>query len=132
MKKIERLDKLILYGLVVLVLWGFKSCSSVVERPQGQSGTAEVEKVYPSGKIDGFFVYIVKGLPDDPEEPILTLTLTPIDEPDCNIVWALVDDSVHPWSFAGPYGCKGELKSFAYYQQKLLEALCMYVSGFEV
>jgi hypothetical protein len=131
-KKIERWDKLVSYGLVVLVLWGLKSRSSAVEGPQGHTGrsvTAEIEKVYPSGKIDGFFVYIVKGLPDDPKEPLLTLTLTPIGEPNCNIVWSLVGQPSAAVLYHGPMGCKGPYRSRAYYERKLYEAIIMYSSG---
>ncbi len=134
MIKIERWDTLISYGLIALILWGMKAFPSAVENPPGHAEQSAIEteyetKVYPYGKIDGFFVYIVNGLPNDPEEPLLTLTLTPIDEPGCDIVWAMVNDPVHPWSFVGPYGCKGELKSFVYYEQKLIEAVQMYAQA---
>lgn len=122
------------YGLVALALGVCGLIDVYFGSPRGSpevSATQNESRVYPYGKINGFFVYIVKGLPDDPDEPLLTLTLTPIGEPGCDIVWALVNDPRHPWSFVGPHGCKGKLKSFAYYEQKLLEALCMYRSGFE-
>jgi hypothetical protein len=133
-KKIERWDKLVSYGLVALALWLLGVAHSFLVSPQElvkPTATKNVRKVFPYGKIDGFFVYIVKGRPDDPAEPELALTLTPLGDPNCNIVWVLTKEPPQAWSFLGPFGCKIDRKSLAYYERKFVEALIMYHSGFD-
>ena len=133
MKRLERWDKLYWYALVAVAVWAIQSLvHPVAKQQESLEGFAapRATRVYPYGKIDGFFVYVIEGAPGDPLEPRLTLTLTPIDEPDCNIVWSLVGEPPVTLFF-GPMGCKGPYKSREFYEKKLLEAFLMYSSGLE-
>jgi len=90
-------------------------------------------RVTPIGVIDGFEVYLVDGDPEVVGEPAYMLTLTPVDEPNCNIVWVMQDELVPYWQLLLPWGCKELTEPEEFYFRIFEKALGRYFKpGFSV